>query len=204
MTLTPSWAGCCSSLSSLRHASSSVMSVSSCWVTCGIMTQLRAKLGAEMRWIRERSTRSTGPNFSKSTDGQGASSKPGAAAEGRSGALRRRRLDVFSRDSALAAAAPDRAEAHAELAREPSDRRARVDRAAAIVGCGLWSFLVGLWLAPPRSVSSRLALVRVFGLPARSLARPRWAESRARRRPARVSAAASPPTRGPRPLPAVA
>ena len=87
MTFTPSRA--CSSLSRLRQASSSVMSASSLWVTCGIATQLRARFGPEIRWIRERWTRSTGPNFSKFSDGQGARSNPnpGPAAEGVAGPL---------------------------------------------------------------------------------------------------------------------
>jgi hypothetical protein len=47
------------------------MSASSLWVTCGIITQLRARFGAEIFWIRERGTRSIGPNFSKSTSATG-------------------------------------------------------------------------------------------------------------------------------------
>ena len=66
----------CSALSRLRHASSSVMSASSLCVTCGIITQLRARFGAAIFWIRVRGTRSIGPYFAKSTDGQGASERP--------------------------------------------------------------------------------------------------------------------------------
>ena len=74
VNLTPSRS--CSELSCLRQASSSVMSASSLWVTWGIITQLRARFGAEIRWIRERCTRSTGPNFSKSTLGHGSRFSP--------------------------------------------------------------------------------------------------------------------------------
>ncbi len=68
-----------SAFSSLRHASRSVMSASSLWVTWGIITQLRARFAAEIFWIRERAVRSTGPNFSKSTRGHGSRSRPAGA-----------------------------------------------------------------------------------------------------------------------------
>ena len=42
-----------SSLSATRSASSSVMSASSCWVTCGIIAQLRARLAPEIFWMRD-------------------------------------------------------------------------------------------------------------------------------------------------------
>ena len=48
-------------LVSLRNASRSVTSASSCWVTCGIAAQLRASRGPAMRVKRGRSTISTGP-----------------------------------------------------------------------------------------------------------------------------------------------
>ena len=70
-TLTPALAF--SSLTCARKASSSVMSASSNWVTCGIITQLRASPGAEIFWMRVRAWVSIGPNLAKSTLGQGGS-----------------------------------------------------------------------------------------------------------------------------------
>ena len=89
VTLTPSRES--SSLSCLRHASRSVMSASSLWVTCGIITQLRASTGPEIRWIRERSTRSISPNFEKSIDGHGGRFRPGPAPPAGAGRRPRRR-----------------------------------------------------------------------------------------------------------------
>ena len=89
-----------SSFVRLRNASSSVMSASSLWVTCGIITQLRCSTGPLMRLIRDSGTRSTSPNFSKSTFGQGEACQaadrgaPAGAAAGAAGASPRRRLDV--------------------------------------------------------------------------------------------------------------
>jgi hypothetical protein len=60
VTLTSS----CSALICLRKASRSVMSASSLWVTCGIMTQLRARTGPLIFLIRDSGTRSTSPYFS--------------------------------------------------------------------------------------------------------------------------------------------
>ena len=56
------------------------MSASSWWVTCGIITQLRARLGPEIFLIRESGTRSTSPYFAKSTLGHGARFRPGIPA----------------------------------------------------------------------------------------------------------------------------
>ena len=53
------------------------MSASSCWVTWGIITQLRARFGPLMRLIRDSGTRSIGPYLAKSTVGHGA--RPSAA-----------------------------------------------------------------------------------------------------------------------------
>ncbi len=68
-----------------RKASSSVMSQSSWFVTCGISTQLRCRLAPLIFLIRDRSLRSTAPNLVKSTFGQGKrprASPPPAAALG--------------------------------------------------------------------------------------------------------------------------
>ena len=78
VTLTPDLA--ISSFVRLRNASSSVMSASSLCVTCGMVTQLRCSTGPLMRLIRDSATRSTSPNFSKSTFGQGSTSRPPTAA----------------------------------------------------------------------------------------------------------------------------
>ena len=107
------------------------MSASSFWVTWGIVTQLRARCGAEIRWIRERWTRSTGPNFSKSILRSGARSRPksepaGEAGEPASFWRSRKLLDVLARDPALAPAAVDLMEVDAALAGKAPDRGARV------------------------------------------------------------------------------
>ena len=65
-----------SSPSFLRKASISVMSASSCWVTCGIITQLRARLAPEIFLIRDSGLDSTGPNLAKSTCGHGSRLSP--------------------------------------------------------------------------------------------------------------------------------
>ena len=67
------------------------MSASSWLVTCGIITQLRCRFAAEIFLIRDSGLTSIGPNFAKSTFGQGNRSKPtpppaGAAGETRAGA----------------------------------------------------------------------------------------------------------------------
>ena len=54
-----------------RNASRSVMSASSNCVTCGIITQLRARLAPEIFLIRDSGFASIAPNFVKSTDGHG-------------------------------------------------------------------------------------------------------------------------------------
>ena len=51
----------CSPLVRLRNASSSVMSASSLCVTCGIITQLRARFGPLIFWMRVSGWRSTSP-----------------------------------------------------------------------------------------------------------------------------------------------
>ena len=58
-------------LSATRNASRSVMSASSNCVTCGIITQFRARFAPEIFLIRESGRASTGPNFAKSTVGHG-------------------------------------------------------------------------------------------------------------------------------------
>ena len=52
------------------------MSASSNCVTCGIITQLRARLAPEIFLIRDSGTVSTGPNLAKSTFGHGSRSSP--------------------------------------------------------------------------------------------------------------------------------
>ena len=63
----------------LRKASSSVMSASSNWVTCGTFSQLRCILAAVILSILPRSTTSTGPKAAKSTSGIDGRPAPGAA-----------------------------------------------------------------------------------------------------------------------------
>src|SRR5882672_972518 len=63
------------------------MSASSCWVTCGMETQLRCRNPPESFLMRESALVSTGPNFAKSTCGHSGRSKlrpprAGAAAAG--------------------------------------------------------------------------------------------------------------------------
>ncbi len=62
-------------LISTRSASRSVMSASSNCVTCGIITQLRARFAPEIFLMRGSGFTSTGPNFAKSTFGQGGRSR---------------------------------------------------------------------------------------------------------------------------------
>jgi len=59
-----------------RKASSSVTSASSCWVTCGIITQLRARFAPEIFFIFDSGRVSTSPNLEKSTCGQGSRFSP--------------------------------------------------------------------------------------------------------------------------------
>ncbi len=74
VTLTPAFSY--SLFSVTRKASSSVMSASSWFVTCGIITQLRCRFAPEIFLMRDRSLRSTAPNLAKSTTGHG--SRPGS------------------------------------------------------------------------------------------------------------------------------
>ena len=92
----------------MRNASRSVMSASSCWVTCGIVVQLLTRFGPESFLIRESSTRSV--------------RSPGAACgarRGARGASPDRLLEVLLGDPPLAAGALDRARG-----RSPSRARA--------------------------------------------------------------------------------
>ncbi len=134
MTLTPSRES--SSLSCLRHASRSVMSASSLCVTCGIITQLRASTGPEIRWIRERCTRSISPNLEKSTVGHGGRSRPSPGPSGAGAGARRatihKRLDVLLGDAALAPAAAHVVQVDAKFTGDAPDGGARVDGPTAI------------------------------------------------------------------------
>ena len=56
------------------------MSAWSCWVTCGIRAQLRARLAPEIFWIRDSGLTSISPNLAKSTFGQGSRLRPLPAA----------------------------------------------------------------------------------------------------------------------------
>ena len=56
-------------LSAARAISRSVMSASSCWVTCGRLSQLACRRAPEMRWMRDSGLTSIAPNFAKSTSG---------------------------------------------------------------------------------------------------------------------------------------
>src|SRR6266540_2171051 len=67
VTLTPLFSF--SLLSWTRSASSSVISASSWFVTCGIITQLRARFAPEIFLIRDSGFDSTGPNLAKSICG---------------------------------------------------------------------------------------------------------------------------------------
>src|SRR5438034_3734950 len=73
VSLNPPFSATCAF--SLRKASSSVMSASSCWVTCGMETQLRCRNPPESFLIRDRGLVSTGPNFAKSTCGHSGRSR---------------------------------------------------------------------------------------------------------------------------------
>ena len=59
-----------------RRSSRSLMSASSNWVTCGIITQLRARLAPEIFLIFDSGLASISPNLAKSTCGQGSRSRP--------------------------------------------------------------------------------------------------------------------------------
>ena len=98
------------------------------------MTQLRCRFAPESFLIRDSGFTSTGPNFAKSTFGQGSNSMPmpapvAAGAAALCGARRQpfaERLDVLADDAPVPAAALDVAEIDTELARELAHRRARV------------------------------------------------------------------------------
>src|SRR5471032_3245046 len=63
-------------LVSTRNASRSVPSASSTCVACGIMTQLRCRLGPEIFLMRDSGSNSVAPNLLKSSDGHGSKSRP--------------------------------------------------------------------------------------------------------------------------------
>ena len=75
-----------SSVWTLRNSSSSVMSASSCCVTCGMVTQLRCRFAPDSFLMRDSGCVVTGPNFAKSTCGSGSRlspAPPSAAARAR-------------------------------------------------------------------------------------------------------------------------
>ncbi|MNY02992.1 hypothetical protein D3C86_1355870 [compost metagenome] len=74
VTLTPDFSF--SLFSCTRKASRSVISASSQFVTCGIMTQLRCRLAPEIFLMREIGLFSTSPKRVKSTFGHGSRSRP--------------------------------------------------------------------------------------------------------------------------------
>jgi hypothetical protein len=57
------------------------MSASSCWVTCGIIAQLRARLAPEIFWMRDSGFSSISPNLAKSTFGHGSRLSPPTEAD---------------------------------------------------------------------------------------------------------------------------
>ena len=69
----------CSLFRASRNVSSSVMSASSWFVTCGIKAEFLCSPGPAIFWIRVSGLVSTAPNFAKSTLGQGASARPAPA-----------------------------------------------------------------------------------------------------------------------------
>ncbi len=114
------------------------MSASSNCVTCGIITQLRARFAPEIFLIRDSGFDSTGPNFAKSTVGHGSrlSAPPPvmpapaapAAAPAPDSACLTKLLHVLLQDATLRAGAGDAREVDAELAGEacaPTATRAR-------------------------------------------------------------------------------
>ena len=122
-------------LSATRKASRSVMSASSNCVTCGIITQLRARFAPEIFLMRDSGRVSIGPNFAKSTFGHGSRLSapppiPAAAPPAAGGRAAHGRLDealhVLLQDAALRTGAGDAGEIDAELARELAHRRRRV------------------------------------------------------------------------------
>ena len=111
-----------------RAISKSVMSASSCCVTCGMLSQLACRRAPEIRWMRDSGLSSTAPNFAKSTSGTLGSADTGAGGA-RTGAVRmalHMRFHILLSDAPLRPGALDLAEIRAELAREFAHRRARV------------------------------------------------------------------------------
>ncbi len=70
------------SLSDVRSFSSSVMSASSCCVTCGMLTQAACSRVPEIFWMRPSGLTSTGPKAAKSTSGTRGSAAPADSARG--------------------------------------------------------------------------------------------------------------------------
>jgi hypothetical protein len=62
--------------SAWRRSSSTVMSASSCWVTCGMFSQAACRRGPEILRTRDSGLISTGPNFAKSTTGTAGKAGP--------------------------------------------------------------------------------------------------------------------------------
>ena len=111
------------------------MSASSWWVTCGIITQLRARFGAADLLDPRRAARARPRRTSRSRpSATAARSRPGGRRRRRAAARPARslaRAHVLLGDPALAAGALHAREVDAELAREAAHRRAGVDRRAA-------------------------------------------------------------------------
>ena len=118
-----------------RKASRSVMSASSNCVTCGIITQLRARLAPEIFLIRDSGFASIGPNLAKSTAGHGSRLSdpppvtPPAAAAPRAPPLMRlldEILHVLLQDARVGTGALDLRQVDAQFARELAHGRRRV------------------------------------------------------------------------------
>ena len=112
------------------------MSASSNCVTCGIITQLRARLAPEIFLIRDSGRVSNGPNLAKSTFGHGSRLSspppltPPPAAPGAAPliACLTKFCTSSCEDAAVRTAAGDAGEIDAEFARELAHRRRRVRR----------------------------------------------------------------------------
>src|SRR3569623_1467745 len=85
-----------SSDAALRKASTSVISASSFWVTCGMLTQERCRCAADILRMRDRGLVSISPNLEKSTAGIGGIPLPPVAAAGAAGALSERFTNACS------------------------------------------------------------------------------------------------------------
>ena len=122
-------------LSWTRKASRSVMSASSNCVTCGIITQLRARLAPEIFLMRDSGFASIGPNLAKSTAGHGsrlseppplmppaAARRAAAAAHGRLDEI----LHVLLQDARAGTRALDLRQVDAQFARELAHGRRRM------------------------------------------------------------------------------